>query len=41
MAELIGDLIEKPEGAPTLAPEDDKREAINVKETLLKVFDEK
>ena len=41
VAELIGDLIEKPEGAPTLAPEDDKREAINVKETLLKVFDEK
>ena len=28
MDELIGDLIIKPEGAPTMAPEDDKREAI-------------
>lgn len=39
-AELLADFIEKPEGKPTLVPEDDKREAINVSENLKNKFDE-
>ena len=37
--ELLGDLIVKPAGAPTLAPESDKRKAITPTEQLLKQFD--
>lgn len=38
--EIIGKLIEKPEGKPTLAPMDDKRLEIKPKEKLLEAFDE-
>ena len=40
MAELIGDLIEKPAGRPTLAPADDKRPAIKREDDIVKAFDE-
>lgn len=39
-AELIGDLIEKPAGKPTLVPESDKRPAINSAEAAAKDFKE-
>lgn len=41
MDELIGDLIEKPQGAPTLVPESDKRPAWAPEEQTLQAFDEK
>lgn len=40
MDELIGDLIEKPQGAPTLVPESDKRPAWTPEEQTLQAFDE-
>ena len=40
MAELIGDLIEKPEGKPALAPASDKRPAITPEQETLNAFDE-
>ena len=40
MDELIGDLIEKPQGAPTLVPESDKRPAWAPEEQTLQAFDE-
>lgn len=39
-AELLGDLIIKPEGAPTLAPASDKRPEIFPAEQIVKAFDE-
>ena len=38
--EILGDLIVKPTGKPTLAPEEDKRPAFNFKEQLLEAFDD-
>ncbi len=35
---LLGKFVEKPEGAPTLVPETDKRPAINGKDGILKAF---
>ena len=40
MEEIIGDLIEKPQGAPTLVPEDDKRPAWDPETGTLQAFDE-
>lgn len=40
MGELLGDLIEKPQGAPTLVPESDKRPAWSPEEETLAAFDE-
>lgn len=40
MEEIIGDLIEKPQGAPTLVPEDDKRPAWDPETETLQAFDE-
>ena len=40
LAEILGDLIVKPQGAPTLAPESDKRPAYRFEEQVLKAFDE-
>lgn len=40
MAEIIGDLIEKPQGSPTLVPESDKRPAWAPEEETLQAFDE-
>lgn len=40
MEEIIGDLIEKPQGAPTLVPEDDKRPAWDPEAETLQAFDE-
>lgn len=40
LAEIIGDLIVKPKGAPTLAPENDKRPAIHPEEEIMEAFDE-
>ena len=40
MDELIGDLIEKPQGAPTLVPESDKRPAWAPEEQTMQAFDE-
>lgn len=40
VAEILGDLIVKPAGKPTLAPESDKRPAVTPAEQLLKQFDE-
>lgn len=39
-AELLGDLIVKPEGAPVLAPADDKRPEIFPADLITKAFDE-
>lgn len=39
LAEILGDLIVKPQGAPTLAPESDKRPAYRFEEQILKAFD--
>lgn len=38
-SELLGDLIEKPAGKPTLAPETDIRPAITIAEQIIKEFD--
>ena len=40
VAEMLGDLIVKPAGAPKLAPESDKRPEYSSKEEILKKFDE-
>lgn len=40
MGELIGDLIEKPKGSPTLVPESDKRPPWAPEAETLKAFDE-
>lgn len=40
LAEILGDLIVKPQGAPTLAPESDKRPAYRFEDQVLKAFDE-
>ena len=37
---ILGDLIVKPKGAPTLAPESDKRPAYQFEEQVLAAFDE-
>lgn len=39
-AEIAGNVIVKPEGEPTLAPEADKRPAINREDLILEAFDE-
>ena len=39
-AELLGDWIVKPEGAPVLAPADDKRPEIFPADVITKAFDE-
>lgn len=40
VAKILGDLIVKPAGKPTLAPESDKRPAVTPTDQLLKQFDE-
>lgn len=40
LAEILGDLIVKPRGMPTLAPESDKRPAYRFEEATLAAFDE-
>lgn len=40
LAEVLGDLIVKPQGAPTLAPESDKRPVYRFEDEVLKAFDE-
>lgn len=40
VAELIGELITKPQGKPTLAPESDKRPEFKPEEAVLAAFDE-
>ena len=40
VAEVLKDLIVKPQGAPTLAPEKDKRPAYQFEEQVLAAFDE-
>ena len=40
VAEVLKDLIVKPKGAPTLAPEGDKRPAYQFEEQVLAAFDE-
>lgn len=40
IGELLGDLIVKPEGKPTLAPESDKRPAINREKEIINLFEE-
>ena len=40
LAEILGDLIVKPQGTPTLAPESDKRPAYRFEDQVLKAFDE-
>lgn len=40
MAELIGDLIDKPRGAAQLAPASDKRPEYNPEEAILEAFDD-
>jgi hypothetical protein len=40
LKDVLGDLIVKPEGAPTLVPESDKREPIKPDEQLLAAFDQ-
>lgn len=39
-AEIAGDIIVKPQGKPTLAPESDKRPALSMEAEVLKAFDE-
>jgi hypothetical protein len=39
VAEILGGLITKPKGAPTLAPESDKRPAYAFDEDILAAFD--
>jgi len=40
LPELLGDLLIKPEGKPTLAPESDKRPALQTDKRLLAAFDQ-
>lgn len=40
VAEVLGELIAKPKGSPTLAPESDKRAPYNFEDQILKAFDE-
>lgn len=40
VSEILGDLIIKPPGKPTLAPESDRRPALKPEDLLLKAFDE-
>jgi hypothetical protein len=40
VAETLGDLIIKPQGKPTLAPESDKRPAFQPEEAIMAAFDE-
>lgn len=40
VAELIGSLIEKPQGKPTLAPESDRRPEFKPEEAILAAFDD-
>jgi len=40
LTETIGSFIEKPKGAPTLAPESDKREKYNLKSSAMEDFAE-
>lgn len=40
IAELLSDLIEKPQGSPTLAPESDNRPAITLEDAVVHAFDE-
>lgn len=40
VGEILGDLVIKPQGAPTLAPESDKRPAFVPADEVLKAFDE-
>lgn len=40
VAEVLADLIVKPQGKPTLAPENDKRPAFRLEEQVLAAFDE-
>ena len=40
VGEILKDLIVKPQGAPTLAPEKDKRPAYRFEEQVLAAFDE-
>ncbi len=40
VGEILQDLIVKPKGAPTLAPESDKRPAYQFDEAVLAAFDE-
>lgn len=39
VAEILGDLIVKPAGKPTLAPANDKRPAVSLAEQIIKEFD--
>lgn len=39
-AEIAGDIVVKPQGKPTLAPESDKRPALSMETEVLKAFDE-
>jgi hypothetical protein len=41
VAEILGSLITKPQGKPTLAPESDKRPEFKPEEAILAAFDEK
>mgnify|MGYP001028972726 CR=1 FL=1 len=40
VAEILCDLITKPQGKPTLAPESDRRPALQVEEQILNAFDD-
>ena len=40
LPEVLGDLLVKPEGKPTLVPEDDKRPALQTQTQMLEAFDE-
>lgn len=40
VAEILGDLLVKPQGKPTLAPESDKRPAMALEDQVLKAFDD-
>ena len=40
VGEVLGSLIVKPQGKPTLAPESDKRPAFQPEEAVLAAFDE-
>lgn len=40
VADTLKDIIQKPAGKPTLVPESDKREALNITSQVVKAFDE-
>lgn len=40
VAEILGKLIVKPQGSPTLAPESDKRPALDLEASVINAFDE-